>query len=215
MKKVTDFNNTWCEATEENYGALTLKIEDKSMTKQGRLNFSKPAILFIEDGVLNSGSFSFSSGKIEIKLIDNEFYYVDEETEENSFNKFGFETPDFEGEILKEVYDLYIGYVVSKDNDAIPVQWSVLGTCYDSNGQYLSDYNLMFISKPWYENEDNIGKLLIKKDTNLFFIFIGYIENNFATIDLRNGIKCTFENYIDLRPATEEEVLNLVVKEKK
>lgn len=209
MTRVTDFRNTWCEATEENYNKLVLTLDNKIV-------FSRYSEVFIIERDLSWAKWNkihlkdnvFKDYR-QIKLIDNDFYYVDEEKEENSFNKFGFETPEFEGEILKVVNGGYIGVI----KDIVPVKWNYNGKCLDFGVTSPEEYNLTPIKKPWYENEDNIGKLLIKKNTNLFFCFIGVEDNCPITIDLRNGVECTFKNHEDLRPSTKEEVLKLVADE--
>lgn len=219
FKKVEDFRNTWCYCTEDNYDALVKSIKDTHMTKQERLVNYKSEILFIESGTIDSGDFIFSKGLKQIKLIDNDFYYVNEEKEEDSFNKFGFETPEFEGELWKikkcpdRKVDILLGYYMRSNafgNKELECgEWNAeTGVCCVDGEKY----NLAPIKKPWFENEDNIGRLLIKKNTNLFFCFIGLEENCPITIDLRNGVECTFKNNEDLRPATKEEVLKLIVE---
>ena len=48
-------------------------------------------------------------------------------TEMNSFTAHGFEVPSWEGELLKEVDDRYIGYILNKDNKATAITWNANG----------------------------------------------------------------------------------------
>jgi len=134
--------------------------------------------------------------------------------EQNSFNKYGFETPAFEGEILKELSDnLWVAYALI-DNTYIP--FTVDKTGFISGGQFSNDFKLLPIKKPWYEDESNfpclvVGLGLSEEYKGYITIALEYCEekdgNYLATID---------ENYPttkDVRLATREEVLSLFVKD--
>ena len=127
-----DLNNTWCEATEENYNALIrLGYKDEYYsTFKDRKEAYHPEILFIYiDLEIDSGSYSFSKGSKQIKLINGEFQYV-ETKPKNNFKEYGFEA-DFEGEILKEVKELkgieYLGYFVGGNKTYYPCIWTKSG----------------------------------------------------------------------------------------
>lgn len=85
----------------------------------------------------------------------------------NNFEEFGF-SGDFEGEILKQFDNRYIGYFINKCNYPIECHW-------DSNGNSFiglisnSIYNLTRTKKEWYELEENIGRLLTDGSTFISF----------------------------------------------
>lgn len=79
MNKVTNFKNTWCEATKENYNALValgasycssveLTYFDYIVLKEDK------SMLFEEDG---EGFEDYIDDYKEIQLINGEFYYSD------------------------------------------------------------------------------------------------------------------------------------------
>ena len=86
----------------------------------------------------------------------------------NNFKDFGF-TGDFEGEILKEVDEYYIGYIKWDDN-IYTCCWTEPGNCemtlmekgssFDTCSAWQSEYNLTPIKKEWYENPDNFPCLI-------------------------------------------------------
>lgn len=73
--------------------------------------------------------------------------------EERQFAKYGFEKPDFECELLKEVKDRILGIVYDAEgddwDDHIALWWDA-----DSGGihsHYTNKYDLTPIKKEWYE----------------------------------------------------------------
>lgn len=138
MKRVTNFNNTWCEATEEH----------RNMINKMGLQITG---IQIDGEIINLNRSTYSFGRItqgdrrQIKLIDNDFYYVDEEKEQNSFNKFGFETPEFEGEILKEINGYLVGYIINESDSVIPIRWTKEG--FPNSDMSTRFYHLVPIKK--------------------------------------------------------------------
>ena len=126
----------------------------------------------------------------------------------NNFKDYGFEA-DFEGEILSDIEDYYIGYYIEtypciKEKQKIPTFWNKhTGTCYKGAGVSNSKYTLKLIKKEWYENPDNFPCIATKDG------------KNFAVIDSIDYLKrvCIYQHRVDFRPATKEEVLALLVKE--
>lgn len=137
----------------------------------------------------------------------------------NNFKEYGFEA-DFEGAILSDIEDYYIGYYVEsypciKEKQKIPTFWNKnTGNCYAGAGVSNSKYTLKPIKKEWYFNKDNFeaykGKIIINKYGNIRMI--QSIDDNKVS---------TFEQnmYHDIlkveewRPATKDEVLSLLVEE--
>ena len=72
------------------------------------------------------------------------------------------------------------------------------------------EYNLKPIKKEWYENPDNLGKLIIVDEAIIAF-FTNYNVNTIECIDLKNKAQL-FTSIDKCRPGTEEEVLSLLVK---
>lgn len=172
--------------------------------------------LVIQDKMILMGGNNVKSVYKQIHLVDGEFQYVKEEDvrgnkssgtildnrdvishELSSFNKHGFETPEFAGELLKEVCGVFIGYII-QDGSIYPVKWEKHGR---ERSIGNSKFNLIPIKKHWYEDESNFPVLLkaIKSD-------------NYVSMRSK-------ENYLDYinsgnwRPATKEEVLSLLIKE--
>lgn len=221
--KVADFNNTWCEATVENYNALiTLGNKFTEIT----VCYLKNEYKFFNNGIYWDlvETFTIANKNLkQIHLVDGEFHYMDnivaelnetwyeeesngKEMEQNSFNKFGFETPEFEGEILKQVSDrILIGYVINNKGNYTSQKWSITGASQDGK------YNLTKIKKEWYEKDENVNKFIYFGNTKSILHSTidetGFIR--FAT--LRNGelIKLRPEQ---IRPATKEEVLSLLIE---
>lgn len=101
-----------------------------------------------------------------------------EDTSKNNFKEYGFEA-DFEGEILKEVKDCYIGWV-SYDDTIFSCKWNKKG----KGITRLSDgyFNLNIIKKPWYETPNQFKVMMLKED-------LGWYPNIFYSEDyLKAGI---------------------------
>lgn len=129
----------------------------------------------------------------------------------NNFKDYGFEA-DFEGKILSDIEDYYIGYYIEtypylKEKQKIPTFWNKnTGNCHKGAGISNSKYSLKPIKKEWYENPDNFPCLLIDDskepaDQNKFWYCpsVGIAEQAIL--------------FGNLRPAIKEEVLTLLVKE--
>jgi hypothetical protein len=125
----------------------------------------------------------------------------------NNFKDYGFEA-DFKGEILRKTkHDIYIGYVVDGADADYAIEWNSKGDNLLSS-RFYRNFNLKPIKKEWYENPDNFPCIVISLKTNKAYIAYNYNH-------LEEKIKQeTFSAKPDkFRPATEEEVLALLVKE--
>lgn len=206
-RKMIDLNNTWCEATEE-----TEKYLYKNVSKNTH-NLNKENIFIIEKvhNKLDVKTINYipNSNYKQIHLVNGEFQYVEPKTK-NNFKDYGFEA-DFEGEILKEVKNYYVGYVY--------IGGHTYGLSWDKNGSTFNTsdekYNLKPIKKEWYENPDNVGKLIVYDyfDDNRIGIFkCLYKDKGWIELYTLNGCKVDQKTH-KVRPATKEEVLALLVKE--
>ena len=70
--------------------------------------------------------------------------------EECQFEKYGFEKPDFKGEILKEYDDHLVGAVYQNEK-YFGTSWNKQGTCLQTKGFGYINMDLTPIKKPWYE----------------------------------------------------------------
>lgn len=120
----------------------------------------------------------------------------------NNFKDYGFEA-NFEGEILKEVGDYYIGYF-RKYGVVTSAKWGEDGLIFKDQS-YFKEYNLTPIKKEWYEYEENFPAFIIhgKKDYISQVMswdseFDEFKLNNHSTIKRKNS-----------RLATKEEILYL------
>lgn len=187
-----NLNNTWCEATEENYNAL-IKLGYKTQTKIYRRSIF---IWVVDEGFsvynckLNEATINHHRLK-QIHLVNGEFQYV-ETKPKNNFKDYGF-TANFEGEILKKIGDYYVGYI-GRDYCTIidSTKWDLEGNDVD-----MQEYHLKPIKKEWYENADNFPCLCIDSYDNPIIIFS----------------KEEYDKCPRIRPATKEEVLSLLIKE--
>lgn len=127
----------------------------------------------------------------------------------NNFAEFGFEA-DFEGEILKHEGEYYYGIVdrshyTSSLNQWRTAVWNKYGIC------DRRKFNLTPIKKAWYEDESNIGKLIVHKGK---LGVLRYFNNPNAQIEyLADKEEPLFVSKNDIRPATEAEAMQLVIKE--
>lgn len=124
-----------------------------------------------------------------------------EELEENSFNKFGFETPDFEGEILKEVEGCLIGWHRHKGS-IISCSWNTKGICY-STMNYKDDYNLTPLKVNWWEKDENFPCLMVRLKDGIKKFGVFKNKNHVLALHPKDG----------WRLATKEEILTLLVEE--
>lgn len=199
MTKSIDLNNTWCEATEENIKEINnLNLQIVGMWIEGKIIN------------LNGATYSFGNtiqeNRKQIHLVKGEFQYV-ESKPKNKFKDYGFEA-NFEGEILKEVDRHYIGWArlnfgvvsisINKDTNIL--------------SHYFGSFKLNQIKKEWYENSDNIGKFI--SINNTLGIFKSYAKENetIIYINLVNNLEYII-HISKCRPATQEEVLSLLIKE--
>ena len=206
-----DLNNTWCEATEENYNEI-IKLYDIFYTCDIQ-DIKYYEFLRNNNGLLTVCAVSlYEEDSKQIHLVNGEFQFV-ETKPKNNFEEYGFEA-DFEGEILSDIEDYYIGYYIEtypcvKEKQKIPTFWNKnTGNCYKGAGVSNSKYSLTTIKKEWYENPDNFPCIVISLKTNKPHIAYNYNH-------LEEKIKQeTFSSKPDkFRPATKEEVLALLIKE--
>jgi len=136
-----------------------------------------------------------------------------EDLKKEEFTEFGFEVPDFECEILKEVKGTetqFVGYIKLGDL-AEPVCWNTDGRCYgtfdDDFDNSTKEYNLIPIKKPWYKNEDCVGKLAIAEGGCMVIIQRSYFEKGYAMTAEYSSCPLKF-----LRLATNEEIDSLKTK---
>lgn len=134
----------------------------------------------------------------------------------NNFNDYGFEA-DFEGEILKEIEDMsagkvFIGYIVY-DCKVHSCIWQYNGVVITIGINQLT-FNLKPIKKEWYNNPDNIGKLLKaeNKETGLneLCTFKHKGKDSITAIGLDGKEFIGFFSHF--RPATKEEISSLMMK---
>jgi len=144
-----DLKNTWCKATAPNHDKLRL------------LGFNHEPINWNVNYYVIDENYKIASieNKItsdthkQIHLVGKEFQYVKEDKmEQDSFNKHGFETPEyFEGEILKNVENINMGWVRGLSGKPIQASWDSTGICSLQNysgGKNTDSYNLTPINKP-------------------------------------------------------------------
>lgn len=123
---------------------------------------------------------------------------------ENNFKDYGFEA-DFEGEILKEYENQFVGMVYQNEGN-FGCSWDKKGRCLQPDGFGYDNMNLKPIKKEWYEKNDNFPCIVY--DT--FACRVAFARKcEFNVIDLCYDIR----DISEVRPATKEEVLSLLVKE--
>ena len=115
----------------------------------------------------------------------------------NNFKDYGFEA-DFEGEILKEYENQFVGMVYQNEAN-FGCSWDKKGRCLQPNGFGYINMNLKPIKKEWYENPDNFPCLVFSSKINEFMV----LDRPLVPLKLNDKV----------RPATKEEVLTLLVKE--
>lgn len=232
-----DLNKTWCEATEENYETLVklgVKLYKFELLRNGD-------VLFIENNYIAVNTKEYIEDDRQIHLVNGEFEYVadtnvgeiesfkEEHEEANEilsdetccFKKYGFEVPQHNNVLKVEITDKidlrlctcldenidfsYVGYVLCEDG-VIPVEWNINGYCVTD-----SSFNLTPLKKPWYEDRNNYGQMIIREGNNsvkTIGIFMKYEDGIIYGIDKYGEFTCA---YNIARPATKEEVLQLVI----
>jgi len=128
----------------------------------------------------------------------------------NNFEEYGF-TGDFEGEILKEFDEFYIGWTTYADGSGITsCKWfkkdNKFGFKHGEDRRH--NRSLSPIKKPWYEDESNLGKLIVAPCGFIKLFIKGDFYNGFSFNE--KGISNPIKYY---RPATKEEILTLLIKE--
>jgi len=207
-----DFNNTWCEATEENYKALIrldytqIGYENKIATLNSK--FLIPVTTPAGNRVKGS---NINSNKRQIHLVNGKFQYV-ETKPKNNFKDYGFEAY-FEDEILKEYENQFVGMVYQNEGN-FGCSWDKKGRCLQPDGFGYDNMNLKPIKKEWYLNKDNFeeykGKIIINKYGNIRMIQ-SIDENKVSTFE--QNMYHDIIRVEEWRPATKEEILALLVKE--
>ena len=124
----------------------------------------------------------------------------------NNFKDYGFEA-DFEGEILKEYENQFVGMVYQNEAN-FGCSWNKKGRCLQPNGFGYINMNLKPIKKEWYENPDNFPCLVYMEDKR-----DEEDKGYYTVLGNMNSYKSEFLIANIIRPATEEEVLALLVKE--
>ena len=122
----------------------------------------------------------------------------------NNFKDYGFEA-DFEGEILKEYENQFVGMVYQNEAN-FGCSWDKKGRCLQPNGFGYINMNLKPIKKEWYENADNFPCIVMQ---------INCIDDR--ELDCGHIIFRNIDDFNrfggDYRHLTKEEVLALLVKE--
>lgn len=194
-----DLNNTWCEATEENYNEI-IKLYDIFYTCDIQ-DIKYYEFLRNNNGLLTVCAVSlYEEDSKQIHLVNGEFQFV-ETKPKNNFKEYGFEA-DFEVEILAVKDDKYFG--ISKRDELegwVANGWKKDGTCLYDDVSHLNP-----IKKEWYENPDNFPCIVMQ---------INCIDN--IEIDCGHIIFRNIDDFNrfggDYRHLTKEEVLALLVKE--
>ena len=88
--------------------------------------------------------------------------------EECQFEKYGFEKPDFECEILKEYNDHLVGALYQNEK-YFGTSWNKQGTCLQTKDFGYINMDLTPIKKPWYET-CKFPALVWDEDNDLFVI---------------------------------------------
>ena len=82
--------------------------------------------------------------------VEPEETTIEATIEECKFEKYGFEKPDFECEILKEYNNHLVGAVYQNEK-YFGTSWNKQGTCLQTKGFGYINMDLTPIKKPWYE----------------------------------------------------------------
>jgi len=129
----------------------------------------------------------------------------------NNFEEFGVEIPDN--------IDMYSYELKSKDKegniigfvDGFATVWNKDGICKNTFAG-IGSYHLTVIAKGWYEDANNIGKMLIKENSSLLLSFLRIEDKKLVALDLRNGREIVFVDKYSVRPATREEIEKLIIE---
>ena len=113
--------------------------------------------------------------------VEPEETTIEATIEECQFEKYGFEKPDFKGEILKEYDDHLVGAVYQNEK-YFGTSWNKQGTCLQTKGFGYINMDLTPIKKPWYETCK--FPCLVKDEDGTFLIpeIEWYSEKYIATL---------------------------------
>ena len=100
--------------------------------------------------------------------VEPEETTIEATIEECQFEKYGFEKPDFECEILKEYNDHLVGAVYQNEK-YFGTSWNKQGACLQTKGFGYIHMDLTPIKKPWYET-CKFPALVWDDDNDLFVI---------------------------------------------
>ena len=130
------------------------------------------------------------------------------------FAKYGFEVPDFECEILKELKNGYIG-MVTDEGKILACVWDKDGIQKSSTGALFEtcSFKLTPIKKPWHEEEINFPTFAWVKKKNedeKFIVYLkGFEDNQFIEYGVNpNSWKYTLDKW-EVTKIGKEEVLSL------
>lgn len=218
LEPVSNFNNTWCEATEENYNVLH-KLEMKPHTEDTKENgIEWGYYLIVEKAIVafsKSGLNDIDTNE-QIQLIDGEFYYTDSIKDvpdaKCMFAKYGLEVPKNieKDEIVllgKDSKGTILGTVAG-----LAFSWRN-GKAHRLRDDYkrVKEFDLTPIKKPWYEDEGMIGKIISYDvfDYTKLGIFKGQDKDaKWIKVLTLDGNECAQKTH-KARLATKEEVLSL------
>lgn len=236
-KKVIDLSNTWCEATERNYlRLLELGIKITDWTFHEGVLAKGMNIINIANNKLAFNDYESHLSKRQIHLVSGEFEYVTDtnvgEVENKSFKeehekvteifgeetccfkKHGFEVPEFECEILKEVKGnkingtkRFLGHIINDEGISYPCIFEEWGECNFCTSVHSEDFKLTPLKKPWYEDESNFPCVVKNIDTGELHVSLKLSSEDNSKI----YVDCKPKDVTKFKPATEEEVLQLVI----
>lgn len=213
MKNI-NLENAWCKTTQENYDALVKLGYESSNNIANAFRKEFETHLFIKNNIIKWGHKNcigtindpnFWGKDREIYLVDGIFQYrIQLPKPKNNFKEYGFEA-DFEGEILKEVDGVYLGYVIDSGHIEMLKIYKD-GSAYGNRTN--RKYFLTPIKKEWYKNPDNFPCVVLDRNYNMFLVK-GLSVDGFLTQEFNRQVGHA-EHF---RPATKEEILSLLVKE--
>ena len=199
----------YCDATKENYDKLVkegfevpYRYIQVKMKTDVNFSYKNNFYLFVDD----TKYFEWGPKKylyneyynhnyIEYQFQEPEESVCTKKEEQNTFNEFGFETPKFKGEILKEYDDHLIGAVYQNEK-YFGTSWTKEGICLQSKDFGYISMNLTPIKKPWYETCKIPCLVKSKSKSNILFLITDISSNSKEYLDL-------------LTPLTNEEIEEL------
>lgn len=148
---------------------------------------------------------------------------------ECQFAKYGFEVPEFEGEIVKELSDhngkkYFMGYSIDAREGIsfpYPKTWTEDGKCFNDDDIKIDGFDLTPIKKPWYQEIDKLTLIYWSNKNDIsneeFEMLVDkYILFNNSAPRLINSKTHDYINIneVNFRHATKEEALSLYKEEK-